>query len=52
MENNEVLAYIYANDNIKLRNVLDELKRVIKISDKSVNKNRVVFSVILNCMKT
>lgn len=52
VENNEVLAYIYANDNIKLRNVLDELKRVIKISDKSVNKNRVVFSVILNCMKT
>ena len=52
VENNEVLAYIHANDNIKLRNVLDELKRVIKISDKSVNKNRVVFSVILNCMKT
>ena len=52
VEKNEVLAYIYANDNIKLRNVLDELKRVIKISDKSVNKNRVVFSVILNCMKT
>ena len=52
VEKNEVLAYIHANDNIKLRNVLDELKRVIKISDKSVNKNRVVFSVILNCMKT
>ena len=52
VKKNEVLAYIHANDNIKLRNVLDELKRVIKISDKSVNKNRVVFSVILNCMKT
>ena len=52
VEKNEVLAYIHANDNIKLRNVLDELKRVIKISNKSVNKNRVVFSVILNCMKT
>ena len=52
VEKNEVLAYIHANDNIKLRNVLDELKRVIKISNKSVNKNRVVFSVILNYMKT
>lgn len=46
VKENDVLAYIYANDEIKMVNAKKELKEIIKISQNNIVKEKTILEII------
>ncbi len=48
VEKNEILAYVHANDEGKLKEICERIKTIIKISDSEINVNDTILGVIGN----